>query len=153
MQWLLLAAFVVVWVWKNNKRAHPVLLRLAVGAPLLVILWSLVFPWVALQLNGVMGASLMLRVAGQAQDYAACGGRRILWSNVLQMLARHPWQGWGLGETDFAHSRTGSQGVPFGIWVKTRTICPCLWAWVLVFHLRLRAVYLQCIGYIKSLGC
>ena len=113
VQWLLLAVFVVVWVWKDSKQVHTVLLRLAIGAPLLVILWSLVLPWIALQLNGVMGASLLLRVAGQAQDYAACGGRRVLWSNVLQMLAQHPWQGWGLGETDFAHYSTDYQSERF----------------------------------------
>ena len=113
VQWLVLAVFVVVWVWKDSKQVHPVLLRLAIGAPLLVILWSLVLPWIALQLNGVMGASLLLRVAGQAQDYAACGGRRVLWSNALQMLAQHPWQGWGLGETDFAHYSTDYQSERF----------------------------------------
>jgi hypothetical protein len=113
VQWLLLAVFVVVWVWKDSKQVHPVLLRLAIGAPLLVILWSLILPWVALQLNGVMGASLLLRVAGQAQDYAACGGRLVLWSNALQMLAQHPWQGWGLGETDFAHYSTDYQSERF----------------------------------------
>ena len=113
MQWLLVVALVLVWVWKDRKHAHPVLLQLAIGAPLLVILWSLVLPWVALQLNGVMGASLLLRVTGQAQDYAACGGRRVLWSNVLQMLAQHPWQGWGLGETDFAHFSTDYQSERF----------------------------------------
>ena len=113
MQWLLVVALVLVWVWKDRKHAHPVLLQLAIGAPLLVILWSLVLPWIALQLNGVMGASLLLRVTGQAQDYAACGGRRVLWSNVLQMLAQHPWQGWGLGETDFAHFSTDYQSERF----------------------------------------
>ena len=113
VQWLVLAVFVFVWVWKDSKQVHPVLLRLAIGAPLLVILWSLVLPWIALQLNGVMGASLLLRVAGQAQDYAACGGRRVLWSNALQMLAQHPWQGWGLGETDFAHYSTDYQSERF----------------------------------------
>ena len=113
MQWLLVVALVLVWVWKDRKHAHPVLLQLAIGAPLLVILWSLVLPWVALQLNGVMGASLLLRVTGQAQDYAACGGRHVLWSNVLQMLAQHPWQGWGLGETDFAHFSTDYQSERF----------------------------------------
>ena len=113
VQWLVLAVFVFVWIWKDGKQVHPVLLPLAIGAPLLVILWSLVLPWIALQLNGVMGASLLLRVAGQAQDYAACGGRRVLWSNVLQMLAQHPWQGWGLGETDFAHFSTDYQSERF----------------------------------------
>ena len=113
MQWLLVVALVLVWAWKDRKHARPVLLQLAIGAPLLVILWSLVLPWVALQINGVMGASLLLRVAGQAQDYAACGGRRVLWSNALQMLAQHPWRGWGLGETDFAHYSTDYQSERF----------------------------------------
>ena len=113
MQWLLVVALVLVWAWKDRKHAHPVLLQFAIVAPLLVVLWSLVLPWIALQLNGVMGASLLLRVSGQTQDYAACGGRRVLWSNALQMLAQHPWQGWGLGETDFAHYSTDYQSERF----------------------------------------
>jgi Virulence factor membrane-bound polymerase, C-terminal/O-Antigen ligase/Protein glycosylation ligase len=113
VQWAMVVALVLVWTWKDRKNAHPVLMQMAIGAPLLVIVWSLVLPWIALQLNGVMGASLLLRVAGQAQDYAACGGRRVLWSNALQMLAQHPWQGWGLGETDFAHYSTDYQSERF----------------------------------------
>jgi len=113
VQWLMVVALVLFWSWRYRKNAHPVLMQMAIGAPLLVIVWSLVLPWIALQLNGVMGASLLLRVAGQAQDYAACGGRRVLWSNALQMLAQHPWQGWGLGETDFAHYSTDYQSERF----------------------------------------
>ena len=113
VQWLMVVAVVLFWAWKDRKNAHPVLIQIAIGAPLLVVLWSLVLPWIALQLNGVMGASLLLRVTGQTQDYAACGGRRVLWSNALQMLAQHPWQGWGLGETDFAHYGTDYQGERF----------------------------------------
>jgi uncharacterized membrane protein YecN with MAPEG domain len=63
-------------------------------------------PWLALQTTGEWGASMILRVAGQAQDYAACGGRRVLWSNVLELIAQHPWLGWGWGETDYAHFMT-----------------------------------------------
>ena len=113
VQWLLVVALVLFWSWRYRKNAHPVLMQMAIGAPLLVIVWSLALPWIALQLNGVMGASLLLRVAGQVQDYAACGGRRVLWSNALQMLAQHPWQGWGLGETDFAHYSTDYQSERF----------------------------------------
>jgi len=113
VQWLVVALLAAAWGWKSRKKPHPVLMWLAIGAPLLVILWSLVLPHVALQRNGVMGASLLLRVAGQVQDYAVCGGRRVLWGNVLQMLAHHPWQGWGLGETDFAHYSTDYQSERF----------------------------------------
>ncbi|MEY4016685.1 MAG: hypothetical protein RLZZ189_482 [Pseudomonadota bacterium] len=113
VQWLVVFALAMLWAWKKRKHTHRALMYLAIGAPLLVILWSLVLPWVALQLNGVMGASLLLRVAGQAQDYAPCGGRRVLWTNALQMISQHPWQGWGLGETDFAHYSTDYQSERF----------------------------------------
>jgi len=113
LQWLVVVALVVFWAWKDRKQTHPVLMHLSIGALLLVVFWSLVLPWIALQLNGVTGASLLLRVAGQTQDYATCGGRRVLWGNTLQMLVQHPWQGWGLGETDFAHYSTHYQGERF----------------------------------------
>lgn len=113
VQWLVVFALAMLWAWKKRKHTYRALMYLVIGAPLLVILWSLVLPWVALQLNGVMGASLLLRVAGQAQDYAPCGGRRVLWTNALQMISQHPWQGWGLGETDFAHYSTDYQSERF----------------------------------------
>ena len=113
VQWMAIVALVLVWAWKDRLKVHPLLLQLAIGSFVLVAFWSLVLPWVALERNGVMGASLLLRVAGQTQDYAACGGRRVLWSNVLQMLTQRPWFGWGLGETDFAHYSTDYQSVRF----------------------------------------
>ena len=70
-------------------------------------------PWLALQTTGEWGASMILRVTGQAQDYAACGGRRVLWANVLALIAQHPWQGWGWGETDYAHFMTGYSSLRF----------------------------------------
>jgi hypothetical protein len=56
---------------------------------------------------------MILRVTGQAQDYAACGGRRVLWGNVLALIAQHPWLGWGWGETDYAHFMTGYSSMRF----------------------------------------
>ena len=70
-------------------------------------------PWAALQTTGEWGASMILRVTGQAQDYAACGGRRVLWANVLALIAQHPWLGWGWGETDYAHFMTGYSSLRF----------------------------------------
>jgi O-antigen ligase len=32
-----------------------------------------------------------------------CGSRRLLWSNVLDLIALRPWLGWGWGELDYAH--------------------------------------------------
>ena len=109
VQWVLVGVLMAAWSWRSAKqepRFGTGLAWLAISAPLLVAVWSVLMPWLALQTTGEWGASMILRVTGQAQDYAACGGRRVLWSNVLAMIAQHPWLGWGWGETDYAHFMT-----------------------------------------------
>ncbi len=32
-----------------------------------------------------------------------CSSRRVLWANVLELIAQRPWLGWGWGELDYAH--------------------------------------------------
>jgi hypothetical protein len=32
-----------------------------------------------------------------------CEARKVLWSNVLQLISVRPWTGWGWGELDYAH--------------------------------------------------
>jgi len=104
------------WGWRNAKQEPAFgkgLVWLSIAAPLLVVVWSVLMPWLALQTTGEWGASMILRVTGQAQDYAACGGRRVLWTNVLALIAQHPWLGWGWGETDYAHFMTGYNSMRF----------------------------------------
>ena len=116
VQWGLVGVLMAAWSWRSAKqepRFGTGLVWLAISAPLLVAVWSVLMPWLALQTTGEWGASMILRVTGQAQDYAACGGRRVLWSNVLAMLAQHPWLGWGWGETDYAHFMTGYSSMRF----------------------------------------
>ncbi len=110
MQWVLIGALMTAWAWRSAKQDASFgkgLVWLALAAPWLVAVWSVAMPWLALQTTGEWGASMILRVTGQAQDYAACGGRRVLWANVLELIAQHPWLGWGWGETDYAHFMTG----------------------------------------------
>ncbi len=116
VQWVLVGVLMAAWGWRSAKQDAGFgkgLMGLALVAPVLVVVWSVVMPWVALQTTGEWGASMILRVTGQAQDYAACGGRRVLWSNVLTMIAQHPWLGWGWGETDYAHFMTGYSSLRF----------------------------------------
>jgi hypothetical protein len=116
VQWLLVGVLMAAWCWRSAKRDATLgqgVLWLSLAAPVLVVLWSVLMPWVALQTTGEWGASLILRVTGQAQDYAACGGRRVLWANVLALVAQHPWSGWGWGETDYAHFMTGYNTLRF----------------------------------------
>jgi O-antigen ligase len=116
VQWVLVGVLVAVWAWysaKQDATFGKTLVWLALAAPVLVAVWSVLMPWLALQTTGEWGASMILRVTGQAQDYAACGGRRVLWTNVLALIAQHPWLGWGWGETDYAHFMTGYSSLRF----------------------------------------
>ena len=115
-QWVLVGALMAAWGWRSAKQESQFgkgLVWLAMSAPLLVAVWSVLMPWLAWQTTGEWGASMILRVTGQAQDYAACGGRRVLWANVLALIAQHPWLGWGWGETDYAHFMTGYSSTRF----------------------------------------
>lgn len=116
VQWALVGVLMAAWGWRSAKHDEAFgkgLIWLALAAPALVAAWSVLMPWAALQTTGEWGASMILRVTGQAQDYAACGGRRVLWANVLALIAQHPWLGWGWGETDYAHFMTGYSGLRF----------------------------------------
>ena len=116
VQWALVGVLMAVWGWRSTKQEAAFgkgLVWLALAAPVLVALWSVWMPLLALQITGEQGASMILRVTGQAQDYAACGGRRVLWTNVLALVAQHPWLGWGWGETDYAHFMTGYNTLRF----------------------------------------
>ena len=114
MQWLLVSSLMALWAWgSSNTQNSQRLIVLAIAAPLLVLLWSVVMPWLALQTTGEWGASMILRVAGRTQDYGVCGSRHVLWANVLTLIAQHPWLGWGWGETDFAHFMTAYDGQRF----------------------------------------
>ena len=115
-QWVLVGVLMATWGWchaRHALRLNKGLVIMALAAPVLVALWSVIMPWWALQTTGEWGASMILRVTGQAQDYAACGGRRVLWGNVLALIAQQPWLGWGWGETDFAHFMTGYSSLRF----------------------------------------
>jgi O-antigen ligase len=53
-------------------------------------------------------------IAGRFGDAdRACGSRRLLWANVLQLIAQKPWWGWGWGELDYAHFITVYPGARF----------------------------------------
>ncbi len=116
MQWVLVGVLMFAWGWRSAKHDAGFgkgLVWLSIAAPVLVAVWSVLMPWLALQTTGEWGASMILRVTGQAHDYAACGGRRVLWANVLTLITQHPWLGWGWGETDYAHFMTGYSSMRF----------------------------------------
>ena len=116
VQWTLVGILAALWVWRSAQSTRHMqrnLLCMALAAPMLVLLCSVVMPGLAHVVTGEQGGSMILRVAGQTQDYGICGGRRVLWGNVLTLIAQHPWLGWGWGETDFAHFITAYPSMRF----------------------------------------
>ena len=116
VQWVVVGLLTAWWAWrqKSHQPARSAqLLYIALAAPCLVVLWSVCMPMLAAHLTGSQGASMILRVAGQAQDYGMCASRRVLWSNMLNLALQRPWFGWGWGEADLAHFMTAYSGPRF----------------------------------------
>ncbi|GAB2541331.1 hypothetical protein GCM10027032_30410 [Simplicispira piscis] len=104
-QWCVVGALLVLW--------RVSLGRLAVGLALVglviygVAAWLL--PELLLQWTGFRAEGLFARFG----DAPGCTSRRVLWSNVLYLIAQKPWLGWGWGELDFAHYSTLFPGERF----------------------------------------
>jgi hypothetical protein len=63
---------------------------------------ALALPFILEQALGVSGPSVFARFVSEL----GCSSRRVLWSNVLHLIAQRPWVGWGWGELDYAHYTT-----------------------------------------------
>ena len=104
-QWCVVGALLVLW--------RVSLGRLAVGLALVglviygVAAWLL--PELLLQWTGFRAEGLFARFG----DAPGCTSRRVLWSNVLYLIAQKPWLGWGWGELDYAHYVTLFPGQRF----------------------------------------
>ncbi|MDO9358151.1 MAG: Wzy polymerase domain-containing protein [Polaromonas sp.] len=72
--------------------------------------WRLLLAvWLAYGLTA-WGLPVLTDISGgifsRAVDGSSCAGRRVLWSNVLELIRQKPWFGWGWGELDYAHYMT-----------------------------------------------
>jgi len=104
-QWVVIGMLLALW------RAS--LGRLAVGLALVGVVTYGVAAWLLpdllLQWTGFRADGLMARFG----DAPGCTSRRVLWSNVLYLIAQTPWLGWGWGELDYAHYITLFPGERF----------------------------------------
>lgn len=105
LQWLLIAALTAAWALRGQRRLG----LLALQALLAYGLAVLALPWLLNLATGLSSAGLLGRLA----DAPGCASRRVLWSNVLTLIAQKPWLGWGWGELDYAHFMTLYPGPRF----------------------------------------
>ncbi|WP_326538074.1 PglL family O-oligosaccharyltransferase [Pseudorhodoferax sp.] len=102
LQLLLLAG--VALLWRRDGRTLAWVGGMLGGYALAVLL----LPWAAGLDPDSHGMFARLR-----EGDALCSSRLTLWRNVLQLIAAHPWLGWGWGELDYAHYMTLYDGPRF----------------------------------------
>jgi O-antigen ligase len=105
MQWVLIAGLTVLWSSPGEWR------RAVVGTSALAVylLAALALPQALEFVTGLRGGGVMARF----QEEAGCSSRRVLWANVLHLIAQKPWLGWGWGELGYAHFTTLYPGERF----------------------------------------
>lgn len=107
LQWGVVLALVLCWRRRGMGTAPLVLL----GAGLAVYLLAVaVVPELLWHWQGFRAESLLARFG---DDGVACTSRRVLWANMLTLIAQKPWLGWGWGELDYAHYVTLFPGERF----------------------------------------
>ena len=94
-QWILIAAMCLWWQYRGTEKigAWAVFALLVYGVGLFALPLALKF-FMQIDSAGLMG---------RLSENVGCSSRKVLWSNVLYLIAQKPWFGWGWGELDYAH--------------------------------------------------
>ncbi len=105
LQWILVLGLTVLWNRSHRGRTT----KLVLAGVLAYFAAVLLLPWILRALTGLSSAGLLGRLA----EGSGCTSRKVLWSNVLSLIAEKPLTGWGWGELDFAHFMTLYPGPRF----------------------------------------
>jgi hypothetical protein len=100
LQWVLIGGLALV---RRESRGIAVMAWVAYGVGVVAL------PFLLQAWQGVEAPSLMRRIDADL----GCSSRRVLWANVLHLIAQRPWVGWGAGELDYAHFATLYPGARF----------------------------------------
>lgn len=104
-QWSVILILLALW----RASVGRVALGLALAGLAIYAVAAWLLPDLLLQWTGFRAEGLFARFG----DAPGCTSRRVLWSNVLYLIAQKPWLGWGWGELDFAHYSTLFPGERF----------------------------------------
>ena len=107
---MLLVMGLAVW-WSRTGMAKPRHLswRLALAG---LGMYAL-FIWVLPQLLSLTAGLDSVNALSRLGDNHGCGSRKVLWRNVIDLIAQKPWSGWGWGELKYAHYSTTYPGERF----------------------------------------
>ena len=105
LQWVLVAALTAWWALPARWRLLVFVLQALAAYGIAVFTLPGLLEWV----TGQQSSGLF----GRLLNSTGCSSRKILWSNVLTLIAQKPWLGWGWGELDYAHFVTLYPGPRF----------------------------------------
>jgi O-antigen ligase len=109
LQMILVTALVMGWsLQRRQHQAHLswrlVLWALGVYA---AAIWAL--PHLLSNSSGTDAISALTRMGNDD----GCGSRKVLWRNVIELIAQKPWWGWGWNELKYAHYSANYSGERF----------------------------------------
>lgn len=104
-QWLVILVLLACWRASLGRAA----LVLSLAGFVIYGMAGWLLPDLLRQWTGFQADGLFARFG----DAPGCTSRRVLWSNVLYLIAQKPWLGWGWGELDYAHYITLFPGPRF----------------------------------------
>ncbi|WP_426148024.1 PglL family O-oligosaccharyltransferase [Polaromonas sp. DSR2-3-2] len=107
LQWMLIAVLTAWWALPGGRWR---LLVFALQAVLAYGVAVFAVPWLLMLATGLSSGGLFGRLV---DEIPACSSRKVLWANVLTLMAEKPWLGWGWGELDYAHFVTLYPGPRF----------------------------------------
>lgn len=105
LQWVMVAVLALGWSQPGKRHGA----WWAMGGLLLYALAVVTLPRLLQVLTGITHTGLLDRLA----EPPGCESRRILWANVLELIAQKPLGGWGWGELKFAHYSHPYSGMRF----------------------------------------
>lgn len=114
LQMLVLPALLAVWAWTPSSTTGPPSVappswRLALWALGVYLLASWALPQLLFWHQGIDAHNALARMG----ESDGCGSRKVLWANVLHLIAQKPWLGWGWGELKYAHYMADYPGERF----------------------------------------
>ena len=105
LQWVCIAALATVW----SRRGSRSTMAWAWFATMLYVFATLLLPQALESVTGAHVANAIERL----QENDGCEDRAILWRNMLELIAKRPWLGWGWNDLKFTHFMFPYHGARF----------------------------------------
>ena len=109
LQMLLVFGLVIWWSRSGLPSQRHLSWRLALAA----LSMYAISIWILPQLLSMNTGQDSLNAFSRLGNDDGCGSRKILWHNVMDLIAQKPWWGWGWGELKYAHYTTTYPGARF----------------------------------------